>query len=549
MSNDTSNEGANPIYVVGHRNPDTDSIAAAVGYAALKQQTDPRKVIAARLGDPSPETAYLLERFGVPAPVLLHDVYTRVEDVMNRKPQSLPATATMREAGPVMRDKRLVPILDPEKHLLGVVTLDDVAARYLQETDLASGVQSRISYESMLRTLDGELLAGSLEGEWQGRVRVGASRAETLCRYIGDGDMVVLGDRTDAQLASLEAGAGCLILVGGAEADPQVLESAREHGARVISTPHDSYRVTRLLNLSIPLSEVMRRDVAVIEPDDLASDASELLSSRSASALPVVDGERKLVGIVSRSDLLRSRGKGVILVDHNHRSQAVEGLEQAQLLEVLDHHNLGDLRTPEPIYMKLEPVGSTSTIVAEMYRQVGKSPASPIAGMLAGGIVSDTLLFRSPTTTDRDREAGRWLAELAQIELEELAQGMFRANSNYENTTPERILNGNLKLFEWGGKGVGIGQAETVDISYFQAHREAFMAGLRELKKEKDLHYAFFLVTDILAEDSLMLLPGEEEQQLVVRAFGRTPQDGCVELPGVVSRKKQVVPALARELG
>lgn len=537
-----------PIYVVGHKNPDTDSIAAAIGYADLKRRTGTPEATPARLGDPNPETRYLLGRFGLPAPELLTDVYTRVRDVMNPEPQYLSESATMRDAGAAITDKRILPVVDGDSRLLGVVTLDDVAARYLRQLDLASGVQNRIAYASILHTLDGELLSGDREGVWQGRVWVGAMRAETMASLVQPGDMVVVGDRADAQLAAIERGVACVVLVGDAEPDGEALRLASQRGVRLIRTPHDSYRVTRLLNLSIPVSEVMRRDALTAEVDELASEAEESLSTRGTIALPVVDGDHKLVGILSRSDLLRSRGKGVILVDHNHSTQAVDGLEQAQLLEVIDHHNLGDLHTPEPILMKLEPVGSTSTILAEMYRDAGLKPDPPVAGMLAGGVVSDTLLFRSPTCTPRDRAAGEWLASIAEIDLEELAQGMFRANSNYDRTTPAQLVAGNLKLYEWGGKRVAIGQAETVDIEYFSRHQEALRSALNALKDGGAAEYAFFLATDILAQSSLLLLPGEEESALAQRAFGVTVTDGCAELPGVVSRKKQVVPPLAREL-
>lgn len=538
----------NPIYVVGHKNPDTDSIASAMGYAELKRRTGTKNVIPARLGEPSAETRYLLERFKLPAPVLLADVYTRVRDVMNAEPKYLPETATMRDAGLVIGDKRIVPVVASDCRLVGVVTLDDVAARYLQEMDLASGAQNRISYESILRTLDGELLAGDVDGDWQGRVWVAAMQAETMGPLVRRGDIVVVGDRIDAQLAAIDACVGCLILVGNAEPSEEVLERARQCGARLVCTPHDSYRVTRLLNLSIPLSEIMRRNMPTAEEDDLASEAEETLATRGTIALPVMDEDGKLVGILSRADVLRARGKPVILVDHNHSTQAVEGLEQAQILEVIDHHNLGDLHTPEPIYMKLEPVGSTSTIVAEMFRASGLEPDVPLAGMLAGGIVSDTLLFRSPTCTPRDQAAAEWLAGLAALSLEELAQGMFRSNSNYDQTTPEQIFGANLKVYEWGGKKVAIGQAETVNIEYFDHNREAFISTMQELKEAEEWQYAFFLATDILAQSSTLLLPDEEEQALAQRAFGGLAEDRCMELRGVVSRKKQVVPPLAREL-
>ena len=543
-----TNTSLNPIYVVGHKNPDTDAIVSAIGYAELKRRTGTPTAQAAALGEPWVETRYLLERFGVPAPPVLRDVYRRARDVMNPGPQYLQTTTTMREAGPVMRHKRIVPVVDGDHRFVGAVTLDDVAARYLEEMDLAGGIQSRISYESLVRTLDGELLAGDAGGDWQGRVFVAAMRAESIAGLVQPGDLVVLGDRTDAQRTSIEAGAGCLVIVRSIRPEQEILALAAERGIRLIVTPHDSYRITRLLNLSIPVSEVMRREVPLIEVDDLASEASETLTSSRISALPVVDGDHRLVGILDRSDLLRARGKGIILVDHNHSTQAVEGLEQAQLLEVIDHHNLGDLHTPEPIYMKLEPVGSTSTIVAELYQDAGEKPDPSTAVLLAGGIVSDTLLFRSLTCADRDRAAGEWLASIANVNLEELAQGMFRANSNYGNTTPAKILESNLKVFEWGGKRVGIGQAETVDIGYFRDHQDEFRTEMRRLKLEQGWDYVFFLATDILSQSSTMVLADDEERALAERAFRAAPRDGSVELPGVVSPKKQVVARPAREL-
>ncbi|MDQ3856139.1 MAG: putative manganese-dependent inorganic diphosphatase, partial [Chloroflexota bacterium] len=433
-------------------------------------------------------------------------------------------------------------------HLIGVITLDDVAARYLQEMDLASGIQSRISFESMIRTLDGELVAGDSAGDWHGRVWVAAMQAETMCRLIEPGDLVVAGDRANAQEAALDRGAGCLVLVGNARLAQPLLDDAQRKGVRVIVTPHDSYRVTRLLNLSVSVADVMRRDIATADGDDLASEAEESLGDRGTIALPVVDADGRLVGVVSRTDLLRARGKGVILVDHNHSAQAVEGLEQARLLEVIDHHNLGDLHTPEPIYMKLEPVGSTSTIVAELYQQHGVQPEGSIAGLLVGGIISDTLLFRSPTCTPRDRAAAEWLRKLADVNLDELAYSMFRENSNYEDKTPADIIGSNLKVYEWGGRKVGIGQAETVQMEYFTEHQDAFRAEMSRLKESQGWQYAFFLATDILSQTSVMLLPGEGERDLAQRAFQVRPENGSVVLPGIVSRKKQIVPPLAREL-
>jgi len=538
----------NPIYVIGHRNPDTDTIVSAIGYADLKQRSEELDTKPVRLGDLSAETAFVLDRFGVEVPELISDVYTKVSDVMNRAPQYLKASHTIREAGRVIQDKRLVPVVDDQHRLIGVLTLDDVAARYLQELDLSGGAQLKLSYDRIVRTLEAEVLTGTPEGDWQGRVSVAAMATSTIQQRLQPGDMVVVGNRKDVQELAISRGAACVIVVGNLRPDKSVIDFARSRGTLLLLTPHDSYRVTRLLNLSVAVEEVMRREAPTADPDDLASEAASLLSTTATTALPVIDSDRKLVGIVTRSDLLRFKGKQVILVDHNHRSQAVEGLEQAQILEIIDHHNLGDLHTPEPIFMKLEPVGSTSTIVAEMYRDRGITPSPQIAGILLAGIISDTLLFRSPTSTPRDETAGRWLADVASVEPQELAYAMFKANSNYDQKTPIQILESNLKIYDWNGNKVGIGQAETVDIDFFKQHKQDFLSQMQKFKREKGLNYLLFLATDILDQSSILFVPEEDEEQIVTKAFGTHPREGTAYLKGVVSRKKQVVPPLARVL-
>lgn len=541
------------VWVVGHQNPDTDSVCSAIAYAALRRATDLPGATPARLGPLWTETAFALERCGVPAPALLTDVRRRVADVMNPAIVTIEHDATLFEAARLMREerKRLLPVVDERGRLRGVVTVDDLANRYLDDMAVypAEDGHAPVALDRFLRILGGERLAGTVAGPFRGRVWISSSRAETLRERVRPGDLVIVGDREDAQLAALDAGATCLVVVGGAPVGERVRALAAGRGAAVIGSPHDTYATARLLNLSLPVSEVMRPPAATVDPDDLAAEVAGALLGPGTRALPVVDEDGHIRGVLSRSDLLRGRRKRVILVDHNHRSQAVDGLEEAELLGVIDHHNLGDLRTAEPIVFILEPVGCTATIVAEHYRLAGLTPEAPIAGLLLAAIISDTLLFTSPTTTPRDRAAAGSLAPLAGLQVEAFAHDLFAARSDFSALTPRELVANNLKTYEFGGARLAIGQAETLATDYFLDHKAAFVAELERLKAEDGYDYALFLATDILHGRSTALYPGPAERRLVATAFApATSGPDAADLPGVVSRKKQIVPPLARAL-
>lgn len=539
------------VYVIGHQNPDTDSVCSAIAYAAFRRATDLPGATPARLGPLWAETAYALDRCGVPSPPLLGDVRQRVADVMNPYVRTLDQEATLYDAASVMRASgvRLLPIVDERRRLRGVITVDDVAARYLDDMALAPAHTVPVALDRYLRVLGGELLVGEPERRMPGRIWIGALSTVALRARVGSGDVVIVGDRAGAQEAALLAGAACLIVVGEEPVPDATLALARARDAVVLRSPHDSYATARLLNLSLPVAEVMRPPSATLDPDDLASEVAPALLNAGARALPVVDEDRHVVGIVSRSDLLRGRRKRVILVDHNQRGQAVEGLEEAELLAVIDHHNLGDLQTAEPIPFILEPVGCTATIVSELYDRAGLTPDAPIAGLLLAAIVSDTLLLTSPTTTSRDRAAVDRLAARSGFDAEAFARDLFRARSDFSATTPRDLVTGNLKTYEFGGATLAIGQVEALDTGYFITRRADFLGELERLKAE-GAAYAIFLATDILHHRSTALYPGAAERRLLASAFNR-PDAGpnSVELPGIVSRKKQVVPPLARALG
>ncbi|MFN8539365.1 MAG: putative manganese-dependent inorganic diphosphatase [Thermomicrobiales bacterium] len=539
------------VWVVGHQNPDTDSICSAIAYAALRRLTDLPGATPARLGPLWAETSAALARCGVESPPLLTDVRQRVGDVMNPAVVTIGQDATLYEAGRIMRDerKRLLPVVDERRRLCGLLTVDDIAGRYLDDMAVEPAHRVPISLAHYLRILGGTLLVGSPDRHFAGRIWLGTVQVPTIAELTAPGDLVIVGDRENAQEAALRAGADCLIVVGGQAVSQAVLMLAAERGATVIGSPHDTYATARLLNLSLPVAEFMREPGATAAPDDLVTDLAATLVGPGAPILPVVDDEGVVLGIVSRGDLLRGRRKRVILVDHNHRSQAVEGLEEAELLGVIDHHNLGDLHTAAPIRFVLEPVGCTATIIIEHYVLAGLMPEPSIAGLLLAAIISDTLLFTSPTTTERDRIAARILGEGSGLEVEAFAHELFAARSDFSATTPRELVANNLKTYTFGGASLAIGQAEALSTGYFMEHKAEFVGELGRLKAEGGYDHALFLVTDILHSNSTMLYPGEAERRLVQRAFdpGQIGADSA-ELPGVVSRKQQVIPPLARAL-
>ncbi len=541
------------VFVVGHRNPDTDSVCSAIAYAALRRALDLPGATPARLGVLWPETVCALERCGVASPQLLTDVRQRVADVMNHDVLTAHADHTLYEAARLMREggKGLLPVVDDRNRLLGVVTVDDIAARYLDDLMVVPRIHAPVALDRFLRILGGELLVGEPLRGFTGRVWISSSSADTLRLRIAPGDLVIVGDREDAQLAALDGGCACLIVVGEVPPGARVRHLAGQRGAMLIASPQDTYATARLLNLSLPVGEVMRPPSRTVDPDDLAADTANFLLNAPGRALAVVDEDGRVCGTVSRSDLLRGRLKRVILVDHNQRAQAVEGIDEAELLGVIDHHNLGDLRTAEPIPFILEPVGCTATIVLNEYDRAGLVPTAPIAGLLLAAIISDTLMLTSPTTTARDRAAVAALGPLAELDPETFARELFRARSDFSATTPRDLILGNLKEYEFGGASLAIGQAETLTTDYFLEHQDQFIADLGLLKAAHGYDYILFLVTDILHGDSVALYPAAPERGLVATTFGLADAavgPGSAALPGIVSRKKQIIPPLARAL-
>jgi manganese-dependent inorganic pyrophosphatase len=538
-----------PVLVFGHTSPDNDSICSAIAYAHLKNLTDLANVyVPARLGKMPPETEWVLARFGVETPVEIAHVRTRVSDVMTADVLTVSPDDTLRAVGALLADRgvRALPVVE-NGEVCGLVTVAALAGRYVDNVS-ASGFAGRpVRVGRLVDALDGTLLAGDPDGELGGAVLIGAMEPETMAAAITAGDTVVLGDRKRSQPLAIEAGAACVVVTGGAEPAADVLAAARARGCAVISTPHDAYAAARLMDLAQAVSEVMETDVLVVEPDALLTEASEDLFASPHREAPVVDGSGRLVGLLTRTSVARATRRRVILVDHNEIAQSADGVEEASVVEIVDHHRIGDVQTAAPIAFTGRPVGATATIVAERFRDFEMDPPLPMAGLLLAAVLSDTLLLKSPTATDSDREIVEWLSGLVDVDPVEFALEMFRARSSGAAFSPEDTVTRDLKEYRIRDARVAIGQVETVDADEVLAHREALTAYMESLARLRGYDTLVLMVTDVVREGSELLVVGRARP--VEKAFGVSFAGGSAWFDGVLSRKKQVAPQLVDSAG
>ncbi len=534
------------IAVIGHRNPDTDSIASPIAYAWLKAREEPdREFRAFRLGDINRETAFVLNHFDVPEPPLLEHVRQRVQEAMVADVITAPADATSYEVGFLMREKgiRSVPLVDREGHPRGLVTTRTLAELYIHEAGTFSFDVEPPTVAQMVRTLDGTLLVGHPGARITGRPVIGAMTPALMRKHIRPGDVVIVANRTDAQRTALEGGASALIVSGGIRPRRPILEDARRRNVVVILSPHTTATTMRLVRLSLPAIAMAERHPLTFTPDELLGEITpDLMQDKHGVAL-VVDKRERLVGILTRHDLLRPRRRRVILIDHSEPQQTVPGIEEADILEILDHHRLGGLETRAPLRVYVLPVGCSATLVWRRYREVGVTPSREMAGLMLAAILSDTMLLRSPTTTDADREAVRMLEPLAGVRAEAFGVQMYRAKTDISGLSAWDMVTGDLKPYTFGGQEMAIAQVEVADRDQLLARLGEIRQALERLREQGGYDLALLLVTDVLAEGSTVIAVGNT--RLVERAFGVTLKDGHAWLPGVLSRKKQVVPALA----
>jgi manganese-dependent inorganic pyrophosphatase len=538
-----------PIYVVGHRNPDTDSICSALSYSRLKQRLGHTNVVAARTGEINVQTEFILKTFGVEKPVYLPDVRVRVQDVMTSGVLSVHTDMSVEDVLDFLEshDLLMAPVTNSAGDYQGVITLQDIAHFYARHSDAATSNRMIASLVGMVKTIHGNPIFLFDEKEIRnGRMVVGAMEPEGFLQvmrsYAEDGCIVIVGDRREIQHLAVEQHARCLIVTGGYLPDQDIIQKAISHRVSLISSPYDTATTVRLLHLSTPAREICSQDFYCASPYDLLTEVKAKMTGSGLRGCPVVDEEGRLVGVLTRRDLLKEYRKKVILVDHNEASQAVPGIEEAEVVEVFDHHRLGSFQTLHPILFMVEPVGCTNTIMTELYQRHGVEPEPAIAGLMLSAILSDTVILRSPTTTDRDQKAAAYLSALTGRDLQQLGEEIFNASSDLLKKRPEEIIKTDYKVFEVGNHRIGIGQVEVIETLTFDKLKDSLQEALQKIQQEDRLTLASLLVSDIIYENSVLLFAGDAG---VVSRMGY-PILGphLAELKGVLSRKKQLVPRL-----
>lgn len=541
------------IIVIGHKNPDTDSICSAIAYAHLKNMTThSHHYVPMRAGEISQETMYVLDRFNMPVPNYLGDIGAQVCDMEIRRTPGASKDMTIKQAWDFMAETDAVTLaVTEENRVIGLITKGDIAQTFMEAEDSRFLSRMKPRYRDIADTVKGTIVVGNGDAHFDdGKVLVGAAMVERMQEHIEPGDLMLMVDRVENQIGALEKGAKVLILCLGATASDEVIAKAREEKAVIIETPLDTFAVCMEIHKSVPLESFMlKEDIMTFRMDDYTDKVRAAMASTRHRAFPVVDSNDCYVGTISRRNLLGIQKKRVILVDHNETSQAVDNINEAEILEIVDHHRLGTLQTLQPIYFVNQPVGCTATILYEMFVEKGIEIAPAIAGLLCAAVISDTLMFRSPTCTLKDKMAAGALALLADIDIENFATEMFEAGSDLGNKSEEEIFYQDYKKFTFGNTSFGVGQISSMSADELQEIKKRIQPLLRHECGKNGVSMVFFLLTDIRNSSSEMLYAGDRAEELADIAFKDAPKsDGSYYLEGVLSRKKQLIPAFMRAI-
>ena len=537
------------VRVVGHKNPDTDSICAAIAYANLKSHTDDTmEYIPMRAGSISAETAFVLDYFKADTPALLKDVGTQIKDIHIRRTEGVSSNLSMKKAWEMMKILNVVtlPVVNKKDKLEGLIVTGDIAKSYMDVYDNSILAKARTQYRNIVETLDGKIVAGNEHGYFvKGKVIVGAGTPDTIKGNVAEDDLVIISDREESQLICIEANCSCIIVTSGFDISKDVINAANAKGVVVISTPYDTFTTSRLINQSMPIKSFMTRENLIhFDLDDYVDDVRDTVSKIRHRDFPILDENQNYVGMFSRRNLMNARKKQVILVDHNETSQAVANIDEAEILEIIDHHRIGSLETIGPVYFRNQPLGCTGTIIYQMYMEKGVEVTPQMAGLMCAAILSDTLVFRSPTCTQVDRSTALILAEIAQIDVEEFAKKMFEAGSNFANKTEEEILNQDFKIFHSGDYTFGVSQISALSRTELDKVQARVVPLLDKMQVEKQLDMLFVMLTDILNESTYLIYSGAEAASIAASAYNLPQSRDGIMLKGVVSRKKQLIPEL-----
>lgn len=535
------------IYITGHKNPDTDSICAPIAYAEFKNKTGRIPAIPVRLGEVNRETKFVLDYFDVEQPKLIDTVKVQVEDLSidNIAPISPEISLKMAWSLVKKNNVKTLPVINEDDNLIGIVSVSNLTSSYMDVWDNTILSKSNTKLENILDTLSAKAVyVHGSSPSFKGKIIITAMQPSSIQAIVEEGDIAICGDRIDTQEVVIDSKASLLILTGNHEAEEHIIEKAKNSGCSIITTPYDSFTAARLITQSIPVSYVMSRDNLIsFSTDDFVDEIKDVMLETRYRSYPVVNKDNIVIGSISRYHLISQNKKKVILMDHNERTQSVHGLEDAEVLEIIDHHRIADVQTGNPIYFRNEPVGSTSTIVASIFFDNGIRPSKKAAGLMCAAIISDTLLFRSPTSTNVDKIMLKRLAEIADIDVEKFAREMFKAGTSLVDKTPDQIFHQDFKTFTLNNLKIGVAQFNTMDLESFTPLMDDMIALMEKKANDNNYGLLILMLTDILKEGSEMIVVGEEKE-LVSRAFNAKINDHIVYLPGIISRKKQVIPPL-----
>ena len=542
-------KAAHKVVVIGHRNPDTDSICSAIAYAELKNKTSDLVCEARRAGKMNQETEFVLKKFGVTPPRMCTDVNPKIRDVDYREIPGIPGSTSLRKAWEVMRDRKIdtLPVTDPDNELEGVITVKDIATANMDLFDTGILAKSCTSYRNILETLGATMVVGSEDAVCTtGHIRIGTATPEMLENTVEKGDIVILTNRYESQLCAIEKEASLLIICNGAKVGRTIQRIAEETGVAIMTAPCDTYAAGKLISQCAPISYYMtRQDIIKFTLVTPVADVTRVMAKVRHRYFPILDEEGKYCGMISRRNIINLRKRRIILVDHNEATQAVEGFEQAEILEIIDHHRIGSLETSGPVYFRNQPVGCTATIVTQMYDENGVEIPQQTAGLLLGAILSDTLAFRSPTCTPVDVNTAKRLAKVAGVDIEEFANEMFEAGERLDGKTAEEVFLQDFKVFMCGDIRFGVAQGSYMTRKNLYGAEKLLNPYLEEARNKQNVEDLYVLLTDVPKEESVVICTGRYAGEVLAEGFDTQPtEDGSWTLPGVVSRKKQFIPAL-----
>ena len=542
-------KAAHKVVVIGHRNPDTDSICSAIAYAELKNKTSDLVCEPRRAGKMNQETEFVLKKFGVKPPRMCTDVNPKIRDVDYREMPGIPGSTSLRKAWEIMRDQKIdtLPVTSADNELEGVITVKDIATANMDVFDTEILAKSKTSYKNILETLDGTMVVGSEDAVCAtGRIRIGTATPEMLESTVEKGDIVILTNRYESQLCAIEKEAALLIICNGSKVGRTIQRIAEETGVAIMTTPEDTYAVGKLISQCAPISYYMTRDdimkFTLVTP---VADVTRVMAKVRHRYFPILDEDGKYCGMVSRRNIINLQKRRIILVDHNEATQAVEGFDQAEILEIIDHHRIGSLETSGPVYFRNQPVGCTATIITQMYDENGMEIPPQIAGLLLAAILSDTLVFRSPTCTPLDEALAKRLAKIAGVDIDEFASEMFEAGEKLDGKTAEEVFLQDFKVFMCGDIRFGVAQGSYMTRKNLLAAEALLQPYLEEARNKQNVEDIYMLLTDVPKEESVVISDGRYASEVLSDGFETQPaEDGSFTLPGVVSRKKQFIPAL-----